>query len=67
MDFDPMSLHIHGYLPQPSRVRGQDFTYGTQKTAMSAQSPPTHSNNQNLRSYEKYGAAEGHKGSQSFY
>ena len=67
MDFDPMSSHIHGYLPQPSRVHGQDFTYGTQKIAMSAQSPPIRSNDQNSRSYEECGAAESQEGSQSFY
>ena len=67
MDFDPMSSHIHGYPPQPSRVRVQDFTYGTQETAISAQSPPIRSNNQNSRSYEESGTAQGHEGSQSFY
>ena len=67
MDFDPMSSHIHGYPPQPSLAYGQDFTYGTQKATLSAQSPPMRFNNQNKHMYDEFGAAEGHKGSQSFY
>ena len=67
MDFDTMSSHIHGYPPQPSLPHGQDFTYGTQKTTMAARSPPTRFNNQNTRSYDEFGAAEDHEGSQSFY
>ena len=66
MDLDTMTSHIHGY-PQPSRVHGQDFTYGTQNTTFSAQSPPTHSNSQNSRSYKEGSTSQGHDGSQTFY
>lgn len=67
MDFDPMNSHIHGYPPQPSRAHGQDFTFGTEKTTMSAQSPPIRANHQSSRSYEEFGTAQGHEGNQSFY
>ena len=66
MEFDPMASHIHGYL-QPSRVHGQDFTYGTQTPTLSAQLPLTHSNNQTTHSYEGGSTSDGDDGSQSLY
>ena len=64
MEFDPMTSHTHGYL-QLSRAHGQDFTYGTQTPTLSAQVPPTHSNNQTEHSYEGGSTSDGHNGSQS--
>ena len=66
VNFQSIASHIHGY-PQPSRVHGQDFTYGTQNTSWSAQSPPIHPNNQTSPSYEGDSTSQGHDGSQAFY
>ena len=66
MGFDPMTSHIHGYL-QPSRIHGQDFTYGTQTPTLSAQVSLNHSNNQTTRSYEGGSTSDDHDGSQSLY
>lgn len=65
VDFGSTASHIHGY-HQPSRFHGQDFTYGTQETTSSAQSPPRHSSNQNSRFYEEGSASQGRDGSQTF-
>ena len=66
MDFDSMTSHIHGYR-QPSRIHGQDLTYGTENPTLSAQGPPIHPKNQTTPSYEEGSTSQDHDGSQTFH
>ena len=66
MEFDSMTPHLHGCI-QPSRVHGQDFTYGTQDTTFSAQSFPIHSDNPVTPSYDEGSESQDYEASQTLY
>ena len=66
MEFESMTSHIHGYR-QPSFVHGQDLTYDTQNTTLSAQSFPLHSDDPTTPSYDEGSESQDYEASQALY